>query len=746
MKSAGEKFNPDEFQERGIELFMEKSFAGLFWPPGMGKTAVALFAWKLLRKAGFVDKLYVISTKKVVTNTWPREIQKWMPMVSRVVVTGSKKRKLEALESDADVYLLNMENTDWFVTTVFGGRVKRKGRWKMLPPDRPDLRPKDAMLVIDESSKFRNHRSKRFEALTRKVYKEKGTIALNYFKRRYILTGSPAPRSLLNLWAQLFIIDLGESLGEFVTHFRMKYFHPAGFQGRQWEINPGAAPEIYKAIAPRILRIGEGALNMPKKMFFNRILPMSEESRKVYDEMERESILELEGEKITAANAGTKTQKLRQLANGFVYTYPEGTQDKKKKKRITIDIHNEKAQEALELVEETQGTPALIGYIFDSDLKALHEVFGEDTPTISSATTDEEYNELEEAWNNGELEVLLAQISIIAHGQNLQGTNANVIYYTVPWDLEDYEQFYRRIWRRGQKHSVCIYHLLVEDTVDDKVVLPAIERKDKNQQRLLDNLEEFMARRKKFTRANALTKVGPKEGMEILYDVLKSNSAKGKMPKLDTSKDDPGGCFVSVINKRVKDWTTTVREEFIAEVTKNPDYDGDTGVPTVRKMIEEIFCMDVESPVSADTYKMWPGYRPKKEGKMPTKKAKGFGSGSKKKSKKKVAKKKAAKKTTSKKKTTKKKAAKKKTAKKTAAKKTAPKGEALEDDTTYVFTEGTPKLEPRAKMCEEVANKKGHGMKGTAIMEWAIENLGLTPKRAQGHLKGCVKKGFLKVK
>lgn len=733
-----QKFTPKPYQEQGIAHFLKKSFAGLFWPPGLGKTAVALHAFEILKKQGLVDKMMVISTVKVVTNTWPREIKKWMPYMSHAIVKGGPKTRIDALESDADILLMNMENTQWFADVTVGPRKKvkvgkgKKKQWKTFKPERPDLLPSRCMLVIDESSKFRNSGSKRFDALTRRAYGPKKRCLLNFFKRRYILTGSPAPKSLLNLWAQMFIVDLGESLGEYITHFRVKYFHPAGFKGYAWELNDGAAKLIYKRLTNRILRIGEGVLKLPPKKFVNRMIYMDEDQRSVYNEMERESILELAGEKITAVNAGVKTQKLRQLANGFVYG---ATVDKR---RSSHQLNMLKAEEALELVEETQGTPALIGYIFDSDLKALQEVFGDEATYVTNATGDEEFNEIEESWNNGEIQVLVGQIDILSHGLNLQGTNASVIYYTVPWDLEAYEQFYRRVWRQGQKYTTMIYHLLAHDTVDDNVVLPSIERKDKRQQHLLKYLEEFMARRKKFVRADALTKVGNKEGMEIIAATILATGQK--VPSLKSDVKDPGGVLVSYLCKRAKDWNQETSENFCKEVTKNPNYDGPTGYPTIKKMIEEIFCMDLESPIPPETYKMWikGSAEPKGRKKMATKKSKGFGTASKKATRKKKI-------------TTKKASAKKKTTtKKTSTKKAkAPSKKAsnFKEDVVYIKTDVTkdPKLEDRMTIVKKVRAAKGRGIKGTALLKFAMD-AGLTEARAVGHINGCVKMGFITTK
>lgn len=725
-------FIPDESQEYGIAHLLQKSFAGLFWPPGLGKTATSLAAWEILHEKKMAGPCYVFSKVKVVTNTWPREINKWLPGTSYAVARGGEKKRIAALESGADFILINMENTKWFVDLVLGEirkekYKKRSGRWGKRKvhdlPKRPDLLPPtDSMLIIDESSKYRNHNAQRVQAIFR---------ILEHFSRRYILTGSPAPRGLMNLWAQLFIVDRGESLGDYITHYRRKYFHPAGYGGYSWELKDGAAKKIYKAISSRILRIGEDALNLPAKTFIDRYVDLEEENRELYNEMERESIIELQSEKITAANVGVRLAKLRQLANGFIYSKKEG------EKRKAHNFSLAKAEEVLELIEETQGVPALIGYEFESDRQALLEVLGEDSPIVDSSTSDKEFNKIEKKWNQGKLPYLIGQMDILANGLNFQDIEAIVIFYSLPWDYETYDQFYRRVWRKGQKFPVMVYRLLARDTVDDNVMLPGLLAKGKKQDSLLNHLEKFfMTRQKKFVRASNLTKVGPKEGMVVLVDFMKSIGQQ--VPKVKPDVKDPGGTLLSAVLKKAKSWTTSQREEVIRLLTKNESYDGATGLPTVKKMIEEVLCADLENPISEGTWKMWPGYTPRKEEKMATKKAGGFSrKASKKKSKKKASKKKVSKKKVSKKKASKKKVRKQKTS-----------STSFNEDTYYVKGENekTPKMEIRQSIVKKVVAAKGRGVKANTLRNWSVEKLGLTEKRAESHILGCEKMGFIQDK
>lgn len=727
-------FRPDESQEAGIKHLLKLAFAGLFWPPGLGKTAVVLFAFWCLRKRKMARRMLVISKVKVVTNTWPREIEKWdfCEGITYAVAKGGKR--LEALDEKADIVLLNMENTEWFVDLVMGRREKiRKGNrkvWITHPPERPDLLNFD-VLCVDESSKYRNRSTRRFAALER---------ILPSFKRRYILTGSPAPKGLMNLWAQMYIVDLGEALEEFITRFRTKYFYPVGKkQWNQWVIKDGSEKKIYKAISKRILRIGDGALKMPPlPPPVNRMVYLEPDTRKIYQQMERESLLELEGEKITAANGGVKTSKLRQIANGRVYVSPSDDDLKrsKKEKRKSVRIHDEKAMEVLNLIEEVQGTPALIGYEHHSDLEALLEVLGRDSPVIGGGTSDESDNELIDRWNAGELPYLLCQYDVVSHGLNMQDTHAIVVYYGIPWDLEVYEQFYRRIWRRGQKKTVMRYHILVENSVDDQVCLPGIQAKDNRQQRLLRELEKFMSRRKKFTRPTSFVHLNNEAGMQLIKDTMKS--VNQEIPKLRENVKDPGGVLLSLIHKRAKEWTLETRQRFAGIANRHAqgeEYDGPVDTQTILKMIDEIMYADVENPITPDSYRKWN----KTYSKELTREIGGAEV--------------ATSKATKKQKTKGKKSAKKDSAEKASANKTSKKSaktstKKASANGAYVVPEDAkePRHALRQKIAKKVAEAKGRGVSHAALVEYCEKTLKISAKKAELHIAGSVDKGFIAAK
>jgi len=459
---------PHEYQKEGIKFLLQKSYAGLFWPPGLGKTRTVLTAIKLLRTKKIVNRVLIISTVRIIHQVWPREVEKWQMPFSVAIAHGSEKDRMEALESNAIITLINFEMIPWLFS---------KGMKKYLKGF--------DMLVIDESSKMKNVNTKRFKAIRR---------YLDYFARRVIMTGSPAPNGLMNLFSQMYIVDMGESLGEFVVQFRNRYFFPCGYKGYEWQIMEGADKKIYEAISKRILRYSERVLDMPELVIvppYKVTLP--DEVRKLYDEMEEVFLTEHQGRILTAENAATATGKLRQIANGGIY-YREvqdvaaivtGTG-----KRSTLHLHDEKVTMLKEIIEELQGSPCLVAYEFNHDLEKLLAAFP-GVPYLGSGVTPKESARIEDEWNAGRLPIVFIQPASFAHGLNLQDSGCDVIYFSLTWDLENYEQLYRRVWRQGQKSpEVRIHHILAEDTIDE-VIIKVLHGKELTQKSLLDALEDY---------------------------------------------------------------------------------------------------------------------------------------------------------------------------------------------------------------------------------------------------------------
>jgi SNF2 family DNA or RNA helicase len=329
------------------------------------------------------------------------------------------------------------------------------------------------MLVVDESTKFKHTRSLRFKLLK---------PMLNRFRRRYILTGSPVPNGLMDLFGQIYILDLGNSLGQYITHYRINYFSQTGFGGYEWRIQPGAERRIYDKIAPLTMRMSQADyLQLPPLINSTIEIDLPSEARRVYKEMEDLMMASIGSDSVLAANAAAATNKCRQIANGGIYH--EGGE-------AYTNLHDEKADAVADLVEQLQGKPCLIAYEYRHDLERLHRRFGGNTPYIGGGVSPSRFREIEAAWNMGEIPILLAQPQSVAHGLNLQGTGAAVIWHSIPWDLEVYEQFVRRVWRQGQKERVFNYHIVARGTVDE-AVMKALAAKDRTQKALLSALRDY---------------------------------------------------------------------------------------------------------------------------------------------------------------------------------------------------------------------------------------------------------------
>jgi len=350
------------------------------------------------------------------------------------------------------------------------------------------------MLVIDESSKVKTWTADRTKALKK---------LLPLFKRRYILSGSPTPNSMQDIFSQIYILDMGDTLGRYIGDFRNEYFYRierkiklksgAIREWNEWELMEDAEDGIYKKLRKLVLRIPEEVLGLDPYIPIVREVELPAPARKKYNEVEQEFITWLEsGNVLTAANAGVATQKLRQIASGAVYYKSveeveddDGQLRYSKKKQYEI-LHTEKYDELELLINELRGLPALIGYEYDHERIEIQKRLK--CPAIYGGTSDKEADELIRAWNAGELPVLLGYPGSISHGLNLQDTYANIIFFTCGYNLDNHEQFIRRVWRQGQKGTVTVYYINSVNTLDD-VVQGVLTLKDSNQQRLLRALE-----------------------------------------------------------------------------------------------------------------------------------------------------------------------------------------------------------------------------------------------------------------
>ena len=400
-----------------------------------------------------VWKVLVIAPKRVAEDTWTREHRKWDHLQALRIskVMGSAAQRTAALAKDADVYVIGRDNVQWLINHY---TELRKG-W-----------PFD-MLVIDELSSFKNPQAKRFRALKK---------ALPCTKRIVGLTGTPSPNGLMDLWAQVYLLDQGERLGRTIGSYREKYFRPGkrnGYVVFQWEPVKGAQQAIEDKLRDLCVSMSAADyLELPDRI--DRVTPvaLTERERKAYETMERESLIELESSEdaVVGLNAAAVMNKLLQIANGRVYT-SEGQ---------VLRVHEEKL-DALEEIADTAQGPVLVFYSFRHDLDAIRERFP-DARTLEKASDIED-------WNAGRIAVLLAHPASVGYGLNLQAGGHVIVWYGLTWSLELYQQANARLYRQGQEHTVIVHHLVAEGTVDEQV-MEALKRKDTSQEALLAALKE----------------------------------------------------------------------------------------------------------------------------------------------------------------------------------------------------------------------------------------------------------------
>lgn len=474
-KPSAIPWNPHAFQKKAIKFLIEHGGAGLFLDPGLGKTSISLGAIKILKKEGFVEHVLIIAPLRVCFSVWPKEIKKWKDFngLTCTILHGSDKEKL--LEEKSDIYLINPEGLQWLLDPTHQ-------RMKKISVD---------TLIIDESSKFKETSTKRFKTL--KPFLPK-------FKRRWILTGSPAPNGLMDLFGQIYILDLGRAFSPYITHFRKNFFIPAGFGGYDWKIQQGAEAKINALIKPLVLRLdAKDYLELPQIVTNNIVVQLDKKTRKLYDTMEKEMIVELEGGKSAlAVSAASASMKCRQIASGGLYFDDYDNDDPTPSKKLWSHVHDFKTEALKDLVEEMQGRPLLVAYEFKHDLERLLKAFGKDTPYIGGGVSTKRSTQIEEAWNNDELPLLFGQPQSMAHGLNLQGGECDTVaWYSLTWNYELYDQFIKRVARQGSKHKrVFVHHLVAEDTVDEAQIF-AIKGKCKVQKDFLDALRVYVRGKKK---------------------------------------------------------------------------------------------------------------------------------------------------------------------------------------------------------------------------------------------------------
>lgn len=455
---------PLPYMEAAVQKLLESDKGGLVLRPGMRKTSITLAAFTLLKELKMVKAMLVLAPLRVCYATWPKEVKKWDEFKHLSVGVLHGKDKDKVLGQKHDIYVCNYDGLKWLaekLTSLKGG----------MPFD---------MLVADEVSKLKYIRTQRFKLLK---------PLLKQFKRRVILTGTPAARHLLDLFGQCYVMDSGDTFGPYVTKFRNEFFYPTGYMGYDWQPKPGAEQEIYSRLAPRVYYAhDEDWLQLPEFIEKDIEIELPPKARAMYDQLESTLRLQFKDGKITAANAAVATLKLRQLCNGG--SYLDGPA------REWTNVHEAKTEAVCDLVEELSGQPALITYDFLHDLerlkRALKSLLGEEVPHIGQGGVKPSgLPGLIAAWNRGDVPAIIVNPQSMSHGvDGLQEAGKAVIWHSLTYNYEDYEQLNARLRRSGQTERVLVAHVIAEKTVD-RAVMSALRRKGKAQGSLFQALREY---------------------------------------------------------------------------------------------------------------------------------------------------------------------------------------------------------------------------------------------------------------
>jgi SNF2 family DNA or RNA helicase len=414
---------------------------------GLGKSVSTLTAALDLIQSFAVHKVLVVAPLRVANSVWAQEAQKWSHLKAlRVsVCTGPSKKRLGALQMDADIYVINRENVEWLVEH-YGTR------W-----------PFD-MVVIDESTSFKNASSKRFKAMRR---------VLPYTQYMALLTGTPSPNGLIDLWSQIYLIDFGQSLGRTMTAYKQRFFE-ADYMGYKFKARDGAESSIHNLIAPFTVHMSaEDYLDLPPRIDLTIKTQMPDAALQKYKDFERTLLAELDdGDVVEAMTAAVLANKLLQYANGGLYT-----DDKKN----WSEIHSAKLDALAEILEDNAGENVLVSYNYRFDLERLQKRFPD-------AVVLDKQQETIDRWNHGETRLLLAHPASAGHGLNIQAGGSLIVWFGMTWSLENYLQFNARLHRQGQTKPVRIIHLVTEDTIDERV-LAVLGNKERSQSALLKALK-----------------------------------------------------------------------------------------------------------------------------------------------------------------------------------------------------------------------------------------------------------------
>lgn len=432
------------YQNYAKDFILAHKVSALFLDCGLGKTITTLTAINELMYDSFeISKVLIIAPLRVAQSTWKEEIEKWdhLSLLRYSIVVGDEKERLKALKQNSDIYIINRENVDWLVT-------------------KSGIGFNFDMLIIDELSSFKSHTSKRFKSLLK---------IRPYFERVVGLTGTPSSNGLMDLWAEFRVLDLGERLGRYITHYRNEYFLPDKRNGAvifSYKPQPNAEERIYRRLADITISMKSTEyLKMPELILNELEINLDEKDQIKYKKFKKEMVMTIQEKEIDALNAASLSNKLIQLANGSIYD-----EDKK-----FYEVHNKKLDKLEEIIESANGKPVLVAYWFKADKERIEKRF-----KVREIKTADDIKK----WNMGMINLALIHPASAGHGLNLQSGGSTLVWFSLTWSLELYQQTNARLYRQGQKDTVVIHHLITKNTIDEDI-MKSLKRKDKTQEALM---------------------------------------------------------------------------------------------------------------------------------------------------------------------------------------------------------------------------------------------------------------------
>ena len=442
------EFIPFDYQNYMIDKIISSPKLGLFVPMGMGKSASTLMALdKLMYESYEINRVLIIAPLRVSKFTWREEIEKWTNFKNFTFAEaiGNEESRIKALNTMSDIITINRENVYRLVEYYLAKKKK----------------PPFDMIIVDESSSFKNRKSKRWKALK---------VLASKVKRIILLSGTPSPNGIEDLWSQIYLLDEGERLGKTLTSFRNRYMVKASTMFSIFKARPGAEDEVYKKIKDITVSLkSEDHLKLPEKIVSDIEIKLSSSEMKKYKELENDYILELKDTEITALNSAVMVNKLIQLASGAIYTGNE---------KERINFHNKKIEALREILEEN-GESVMVFYNYEHEKERIFNELKEFNPRVLKTEEDKK------DWDEGRIKLLVVHPASAGHGLNLQSGGRIIVWFSLTWNLEYYEQANARLYRLGQDKPVFIYHLIASDTVDEEVK-KRLGKKHKTQEDLLN--------------------------------------------------------------------------------------------------------------------------------------------------------------------------------------------------------------------------------------------------------------------